>query len=64
MNKSRHRHGVRQARLSPNLPELLEKTAKILRQEGCGPLEIRAALLAMCGVQVEGVNLTSLRIFG
>ena len=64
MNKSSHRHENRQPRLSPNLPGLLEKTAKTLRQEGCGSLEIRAALLAMCGVQVEGVNLTSLRIFG
>lgn len=64
MNKSRQTYKNRQPRLNPKLPELLKRTAEVLREEGCGPREIRAALLAMCGIQVEGVNLTNLRIFG
>ncbi len=64
MNKSSHRRENRQPRLNPKLPEILERTADILREKGCSPLEVRAALLAMCGVRVEGVNLANLRIFG
>lgn len=64
MSKNRQKQENRQPRLNPQLPVLLKKTAETLRGEGCGSLEVRAALLTMCGVQVEGVSLTSLRISG
>ncbi len=47
-----------------DFPVILEDVAKTLREAGCGPVEIRLALLAMCGVPVHPVSQVSLRTFG
>lgn len=51
-------------RVASDFPDILEDTAKVLKEAGCGQIEIRLALLAMCGVPVHPVSPLSLRTFG
>lgn len=55
---------MEQPQVSLELPNIMSRVADVLRAEGCHPAEIRAALLAMCGVQVDGAKLGVLRAFG
>lgn len=53
-----------QPRMASDFPDILERIAKVLEEAGCGQVEIRLALLAMCGVPVQSVSQLSLRTFG
>lgn len=53
----------RQSKISRELPYIMKRVAKVLREEGCPPSEVRAGLLAICGVQVEGVRPGAFRTF-
>ena len=55
---------MEQPQVSSELPQIMREVADVLRAEGCHPAEIRAALLAMCGVQAGGAKLSVLRVFG
>ncbi|MDE5831720.1 MAG: hypothetical protein K2H64_01825 [Desulfovibrio sp.] len=48
--------------ISENLPQTLREVASALKEAGCSSLEIRLALLALCGVQVSATDLFRLRV--
>ena len=64
MRKPSQERRMRQPRLSSELHETLKMVAVVLKKEGCSSAEVRAALLSICGVPVEGANLRDFRIFG
>lgn len=47
-----------------DLPQLIAATAKALRGEGLSESQIQLALLAICGVRVEGRDLSTFRVHG
>ena len=53
----------RKPAIPPNLPEILEKTARTLEANGCGPVLVRAALLSICGLEFRGVSLSALHVY-
>jgi len=60
------KHGTRKQRgefygLQVGTPEYLSKTAAILREEGCDNMEVRAALLALCGVPIKDFRVSPFR---
>lgn len=64
MRKPSQEKGMGQPQVSSELPNIMSRVADVLRAEGCHPAEVRAALLSICGVPVEGANLRDFRIFG
>lgn len=46
-----------------NLPEILEETAQVLKDNGCSQTLIRAALLSICGIEVRGMSLSTLCVY-
>lgn len=47
-----------------DLPQLITATAKALRNESLSESQIQLALLAICGVRVEGRDLSTFRVHG
>lgn len=47
-----------------DLPQLISATAKALREESLSESQIQLALLAICGVRVEGRDLSTFRVHG
>ena len=52
----------RRPSIPPNLPEILENTARTLKGNGCSPTLVRAAMLSICGVEVREVSLSAIRV--
>ena len=57
------KQGFRSGGLHPITPETLHGIAEVLRSEGCSEMEIHAALLAMCGVPLQGFRVSAIRAF-
>lgn len=52
------------SRFDRDFAKILAETATELKKAGCGEIEVHLALLAMCGVPVQGVSPVSLHIHG
>lgn len=59
----KERRSVREHGIPANLPEILEGTARILKDNGCSQALIRAALLSICGIEVRGLSLPALCVY-
>ena len=59
----KERRGVRERAIPPNLSEILDGAAQVLRDNGCSQTLIRAALLSLCGVEIRELNITSLSVW-
>ena len=61
-NKEERRSAWENA-IPSNLPEVLEGTAQVLRDNGCSETLIRAALLSLCGIEIREMNMSAIRIW-
>lgn len=61
-NKEERRSAWEHA-IPSNLPEVLEGTAQVLKDNGCSQTLIRAALLSICGIEVRSLSLPALCVY-
>lgn len=61
-NKKKKR-SVREYGIPPNMPEILDGTAQVLRDNGCSETLVRAALLSLCGIEIRELNMSALCIW-
>lgn len=52
-----------QVSFNKDFPAILSGTADELKKAGCGETEVRIALLSMCGVKIDPLSTSLLRIF-
>lgn len=59
----KERRRVRDHGIPPNMPEILDGTAQVLRDNGCSETLIRAALLSLCGIEIREMNMSAICIW-
>lgn len=59
----KERRSVREHGIPANLPEILEGTARVLKDNGCSQTLVRTALLSLCGIEVRGLSMPTLCVY-
>lgn len=57
------RRSVRDHGIPPNMPEILNGTAQVLRENGCSETLVQAALLSLCGIEFREMKMSDLCIW-
>ena len=61
-SKKGTRRNIREG-IPPELPDILEETARVLKDNGCSQSLVRAALLSLCGIEIKQLNMSALSIW-
>ena len=62
-SNKKERRSVREYGIPPNMPEILDGTAQVLRDNERSETLMRAALLGLCGIEIRELNMSAIRIW-